>query len=450
MFSFKNLSTYAKVVLAMYAVEIWVFPLALASIWCSTIAADEGAGSRDHIVPAITEIARLTAATEHYRVAQAGMAMAGSPEERDHAKVELAHAAEARAEAAATYAKLTATTPERQYLDEYQRAWQRYLELSGQADARLYAPQLQDRFAKSMQALSDAREQLSGDGVTAADTIARLSSRAGWLLWVTLGLAAVLIPVSSYLIKLAVVGPFIRITATMARLARHDFAAEIDGAERKDEIGGMAKALRVFKESMIVADRLAGEQQAEQAGKADRQRKIEAHIAAFEREVQGALHALGSASVEMRSTAEGMAAIAEGARRQVTNVAAASEQASSNVQTVAAATEEMALSVTEISRQVSQSSEIAAKAVDEAGKTSATVDGLAAAAQKIDDVVGLITEIAAQTNLLALNAAIEAARAGDAGRGFAVVASEVKALANETAKATENISATLSLKDGCF
>ena len=277
MISFKNLSTYAKVVLAMYAVEIWVFPLAIASIWCSMLAANDGTASRDHGVPAISELSKLAAATEHYRVAQAGIAMAADPVERDHAKVEFEDAARARAEAAAKYEKLVTAGQERELFDAYVQAWQRYVDLSDKANPSvLYAPQLRDQFADATRALSHGIEQSAQDGVNVADGIARLSSRSAWLLWVTLGLAAVLIPLSSYLIKLAVVGPFTRIIATMDRLARRDFDAEIDGADRKDEIGGMAKALRVFKESMLEADRLATAQQAEQAGKAERQRKVEA------------------------------------------------------------------------------------------------------------------------------------------------------------------------------
>ena len=141
----------------------------------------------------------------------------------------------------------------------------------------------------------------------------------------------------------------------------------------------------------------------------------------------------------MHSSAEAMTSTAEEASRQSTAVAAASEQASTNVQTVAAASEELSASIVEISRQVAQSASIAGRAVDEAAATNKSVQGLAEAAQKIGDVVKLINDIAGQTNLLALNATIEAARAGEAGKGFAVVASEVKSLANQTAKATEDI-----------
>jgi len=159
----------------------------------------------------------------------------------------------------------------------------------------------------------------------------------------------------------------------------------------------------------------------------------------FERHVKGVVQTVASASTELQASAEEMSSIAKRTSEQSSSVSAAAEEATTNVQTVAAAAEELSSSISEISRQVSKSSEVAQNAVTQAEETNVTVEGLAEAAQKIGDVVSLINDIAGQTNLLALNATIEAARAGDAGRGFAVVASEVKNLANQTAKATEEI-----------
>ena len=164
----------------------------------------------------------------------------------------------------------------------------------------------------------------------------------------------------------------------------------------------------------------------------------------FEANVGAIVNIVASASTEMESTASSLNATAEQTSRQVTAVAAASEQTSANVQSVASATEELSSSVAEISRQVATSATVTAKAVNEFERSNALVNGLAEAAQKINAVTSMIHEIASQTNLLALNATIEAARAGDAGKGFAVVASEVKSLANQTAKATEEISAHIA------
>ncbi len=240
--------------------------------------------------------------------------------------------------------------------------------------------------------------------------------------------------VSSYISK-----PINGLNTVMLKLAGGDTTVEIDGTERQDEIGAMANAVQVFKDNRIEADRLAVEQQRQQEAQLSRAKHIEDLCQHFDASSSEAVRAVASAASEMRSSSEAMGATAEEATRQSAAVAAASEQASANVQTVASAAEELSSSITEISRQVTHSSEIARAAVEEAQETNVKVQGLAEAAKRIGDVVALITDIADQTNLLALNATIEAARAGDAGKGFAVVASEVKNLANQTAKATEEI-----------
>jgi methyl-accepting chemotaxis protein len=242
------------------------------------------------------------------------------------------------------------------------------------------------------------------------------------------------------MVRRRVCNPIVELTAAMSRLASGDVSGEIAGAGRGDEIGAMAAAVGVFKDSMIEAERLAAEKAAESDGKMRRAQVLDELTRTFEAKVTELVGGLSSASSIMEDTAQSMSSTATLTNRQAAIVAAASEQTSGNVQTVASATEELASSISEIGRQVAQSTEIAARAVDNARRTGDTARSLAEGAQKIGDVVTLIQSIAAQTNLLALNATIEAARAGDAGRGFAVVASEVKSLAGQTAKATTEIS----------
>ena len=245
-----------------------------------------------------------------------------------------------------------------------------------------------------------------------------------------------------FLLGRSVVNPITAMTMAMRKIAEGDTATSIPALDRGDEVGAMAQSVKVFRDNMVEAGRLRSEQDVVKS-QADSERKVLLARTAdeFERGVRASLDSLSGAASDMQATSRSMSSTAIEASRQATSVAAVAEQASVNVQTVAAATEELSSSVSEIGRQVTQSTEIAGQAVAEANRTNVTVQGLSAAAQKIGDVVKLISDIASQTNLLALNATIEAARAGEAGRGFAVVANEVKSLASQTAKATDEISA---------
>ena len=247
-----------------------------------------------------------------------------------------------------------------------------------------------------------------------------------------------------FVIRSRIVGPIAGIVAAMLRVARGDVAETIPFRERRDEIGELAGALTIFKHNTTEKQRLSQAQERDQADRQQRQKMVEEAIAEFDAAARRVLEAFSSAASRMNATSSGMSVTAEETSRQATAVLASSQQMSANVETVAVSTEELSNSINEIGRHVEQSTTVASKAVIEAERTDATMRGLADAAHRIGEIVKIIQDIASQTNLLALNATIEAARAGEAGKGFAVVASEVKTLANQTAKATEDIAAQVS------
>ena len=333
--------------------------------------------------------------------------------------------------------------------------------LIGEARGKQYFDkfrQLMADFAAEEQGLLVTRRANSAEAVSFTYSAVAICLTLGLLV----GLAL------AWLIGNGIANPIGQMTAVMGRLAKGDKTIEVTNTDRKDEIGAMAVAVQVFKDSMIENDRLQSEQAAADKQALDQEREREAQTAAAEREeierreteaaerqkrvdrieklianfeqaVSTTLDAVASTASQTQSSAKSMSSTADATSQQSSAVAAASEEATSNVQTVAGATEELSASIQEISRQVTNSNEISQKAIAEATLTNEKVEGLAEAAQKIGDVVSLINDIASQTNLLALNATIEAARAGDAGKGFAVVATEVKSLADQTARATEEI-----------
>jgi methyl-accepting chemotaxis protein len=287
-----------------------------------------------------------------------------------------------------------------------------------------------------MIALRDAALDMADDTIAATHAVARrnLALATTVLLLVLVAAAASLIVVRRRLVR-----PLGEITRVVTALASGNRHLEVPFNGRTDEIGAMAKAVLTFRDGLAQADSLRAAQREEQAAREARSAALETLVRGFEAKAGEMTALLAAGSAELEATAQSMTRIAGQTDERAATVTKAAEAASQGVQTVSVAAEELASSIREISRQVAMSSQITGKAVEDARRTDEIVQALAEGADKIGNVVGLITSIAGQTNLLALNATIEAARAGDAGKGFAVVASEVKSLANQTMKATEEI-----------
>jgi methyl-accepting chemotaxis protein len=312
------------------------------------------------------------------------------------------------------------------------------------AAASFYTAKTSPYFAKLRQAVNEDLQyniRQSDEAGKAADAA---FTHAAWTIGVGTALAAVLAAALAEWLRRNVTARVMRMAGSMRQLAARDYGFELPDTRLADEIGDMARALDDCRSGLQSADALTAEKAAAQAAGAARATSVETLSQAFEAKVGQMVADLSASAGEMKGQSRSMADTARQTVQKATNVAAAAEQASANVQTVASAAEELASSIAEISRQVAQSTQIAGRAKSDAARTDVVVHALADGAQKIGEVVGLISSIAGQTNLLALNATIEAARAGEAGRGFAVVASEVKNLATQTAQATEDIGRQIS------
>jgi len=283
-----------------------------------------------------------------------------------------------------------------------------------------------------------------GTGIYLDDVDALFRQTAQMFALVCLAVFA-LVLISAFFIGRSVTRPLTIITNLTNRLASGDTAFEVPYTARKDEVGGLAKSLAVFKDNAGAIVKMHADQaELKTQADAEKRRSMMELAGKFEASIQAVVGEVIRDAGEMQQTAQGMSRTASQASDRSRAVASASQEASANVQTVAAAAEQLSASISEITQRVGQAAQIADKAANDGQRTNETVQGLAVAAHKIGEVIGLINDIASQTNLLALNATIEAARAGEAGKGFAVVASEVKSLASQTAKATEEISAQIT------
>jgi len=404
-------------------------------------------------LPSVRVLGDLRADINLYRVGLRAHVMAETAEDKAAAEKRLSGIIDNIGKDRKAYELLITSPQERALYEEWSRAWDKYvmgvqdvLDLSRKSVGRI-PHEANELLNKSVAVIArESDEMLKKDidlnnaGADTATKNAAESYNLAFMIVAGIIMSAIVagIAVGFYLVR-DVSNGIASIVRPMQALGDGNLDAEVPHRGERTEIGAMADTLQVFKQALI-AKRAADQAAARDAeAKIERGRKVDHITREFEAVIGSIVETVSSASTQLENSADTLTSTASRAQELSTAVAAASEEASTNVQSVASATEELSSSIREISRQVQDSARMASEAVDQARATNDRVGELSRAASRIGDVVELINTIAGQTNLLALNATIEAARAGEAGRGFAVVASEVKALAEQTAKATGEI-----------
>ncbi|WP_169742853.1 methyl-accepting chemotaxis protein [Muricoccus aerilatus] len=415
---------------------------------------DRAADIRNNWLPSTRLLGRLETTLSRYRLFQATFMLADNPEVKLREAQSIATVGQEIETLWRAYEPMISDGEERRMADAVRQGWRDYLALSPRlldlartdqpAAVRLYSGEARVAFNRLREALSADIALNAEAGAAAAAAGEAIYHRAFWLILAVMAGSALLAILSALWLARDVGGGMARLAASMLRLSRRDYAFDLPETARGDELGDMARAVDTCRTGLQEADALAAAQAAEAAVKVQRAARVDTLVRGFEAEAAGVLRSVAAAATELDATAGEMEGAARDGTERAVSVAAASEQASMNVQTVAASAEELAASISEIARRVAESATMAQQATTDARATDTAVQGLSQAAKGIGAVVSLINDIAGRTNLLALNATIEAARAGEAGRGFAVVASEVKALAAQTANATEEIGAQIA------
>jgi methyl-accepting chemotaxis protein len=448
-----RLSVAARLTAAFAAILVIVVALGSVGVFGIGVVNSAGEAIRINWLPGVQIAGDLANAINDFRHAEAELVISSDDDARNEFTRDMASAKRRIDAADAALTALPTTVEEQQYFDDYAAAWRRYAELSGRlaelvagqqvADATdLFASDSAEAFSKAKRSLGRVTSFKMKGGIDAEE-----AGEAAYSKTVPVMIGAVVFAVLFALwtarrVVVVVVHPLRRMTLAVDRLAAGDAAVSFTGTQdrpRSDEIGALLRALTVLRDG--VAARLALEAQtaAERTAKDRRQTEIEEHTRIFGEAISEVMRGLEAAAGGMRGAAADMASSIARTRGGAGASAESSAESAGNLNTVAAAVEQMTASINEVGRQVQHAGGAVREAVDQAHAMIEKVTLLEQATARIDDVVQLIARIAGQTNLLALNATIEAARAGEHGKGFAIVAGEVKALASQTADATQKI-----------